>query len=61
MTWGAFYMFYYCKKCNIKFKEELSDIGNDDFGHCPKCGNSAKFVADSGSDKSIRTNEYIQK
>lgn len=61
MTWGAFYMFYYCEKCKIKFKEELSDIGNNDFGHCPKCGESAKLIADSGSDKCISTNDYIQK
>lgn len=61
MTWGAFYMFYYCEKCNFKFKEELSDMGNEDFGKCPKCEQPAKFIADSGSDNDVCTNEYIQK
>lgn len=40
MTWGAFYLYYHCPECGLKYEyalDLLTEFSNT-FGFCPKCG-----------------------
>ena len=38
MTWGTYFMFYECPKCGRKYRWELVDLSDPQFGCCPGCG-----------------------
>lgn len=47
MTWGAYFMFYQCPECGKKFRWELVDLAEAEFGHCPACGAMGTLVGET--------------
>ena len=47
MTWGPYFMFYECPKCGRKYRWELVDLSDPQFGCCPGCGSMGMLVGES--------------
>lgn len=47
MTWGPYWMFYKCHKCENKFKYSFEDIHLPKFGKCPTCKEDAELVGET--------------
>lgn len=47
MTWGPYWMYYKCYKCQKKFKNSYEDIHLANFGKCPECKEDAELVGES--------------
>ncbi len=48
MSWGAYWMFYQCQECKLKFRWELANIDSISFGQCPQCNEAGILVGETG-------------
>lgn len=47
MSWGPYWMFYYCDSCSKKYRFTLEDMECKNFACCPICGKKGELKAES--------------